>query len=268
MSFFLSKVVWLVTAPHAVMLLLSVLGVGLLWTKWRRLGRGLVTFAVGFTLLAAVVPLGRWVQFPLDNRFPPMAFNDLPPNVDGIVVLGGAVDQFVSRERGRPSLSGAAERMTEAVLLARHYPDAKLLFTGGSGVLARQDVKETEVARVFFTEFGIDERRLMLESDSRNTWENAVYSLDMARPGAAETWLLVTSSSHMPRSVGCFRKAGWEIVPYPVDFATGGFFDDSLTFNPNGLGNLAAGLHEWVGLAAYWVMGRTDALFPAPQITE
>jgi uncharacterized SAM-binding protein YcdF (DUF218 family) len=78
-------------------------------------------------------------------------------------------------------------------------------------------------------------------------------------------WLLVTSASHMPRAVGLFRKAGWPVVPWPVAYKTGHSPKVQLTreFGDKFM-HFDWAAHEWVGLVSYWLMGRTDALFPGP----
>ncbi len=87
----------------------------------------------------------------------------------------------------------------------------------------------------------------------------------LIRPGPDETWVLITSAMHMPRSVGVLRKAGWKVLPYPVDFKTDGT-GESRYFSGfgAGLGGLSTALKEWLALFAYRVLGRTDSLFPAP----
>ena len=129
----------------------------------------------------------------------------------------------------------------------------------------RQDLKETLVARRFFKEIGFDPGRVVYEDQSRNTYENAVMTYDLVRPDPGEMWALITSAMHMPRSVGVFRKAGWMVLPYPVDFKTEGtgqfkYFQGLA----NGLGTFGAALKEWIGLIGYRVLGRTNSLFPAP----
>jgi uncharacterized SAM-binding protein YcdF (DUF218 family) len=90
-------------------------------------------------------------------------------------------------------------------------------------------------------------------------------SMRAMAPAPGEVWLLVTSAWHMPRSVGVFRKQGWTVVPYPVDYATNGRYWRSKGIDLTGeLAGVALGLREWIGLVAYWLLGRTDALFPAP----
>ncbi|MGE4281427.1 MAG: YdcF family protein, partial [Magnetospirillum sp.] len=141
---------------------------------------------------------------------------------------------------------------------------AKLIFSGGSGSLTTQELKEAPVARRFMDELGFDTRRVVFEDQSRNTRENAVLSKQLMDPQPGETWVLVTSALHMPRSMGAFRAAGWSVMPYPVDYLTSGQ-ESGLAFNLGGaLSRLDVGLHEWLGLAYYRWRGWSDSLFPGP----
>jgi uncharacterized SAM-binding protein YcdF (DUF218 family) len=245
MDFVLSKLLWAILAPGNLLLLLLVAGLA-----WRRV----LYVVVPLLVVLAVFPVGAWLAMPLENRYP----SPMPPpeQVDGIVVLGGAIDGPLSAARGQPVLSEAAERLTAAVALARRYPGARIVFSGGEGALLPQGHAEADAAVAFFAEAGVPRRRLAIENRARNTWENAVYSQALAQPKPGETWLLVTSAWHMPRALGCFRKLGWDVLPWPVDYRTGperivlGF----------ALGEQLAALNlvtkEWAGLAAYWAMGR------------
>ena len=239
------------------------LGVWLLWTRWRRAGRWLVSLAVLAGLAMATLPLGTRLYLPLENRFP--VAGDLPGRIDGIIALGGVVDQFVTMARGQVALSGTAERLTEFAALARRYPDAKLVFTGGSGDLVRQGVKEADVLRPFFGDLGLDADRILFENQARNTYENAVVTFGLVKPKPGERWILVTSAMHMPRSVGAFRKAGWNPIPYPVDFTTEWPFRFALGLRmTQGIESFSLALHEWMGLVIYRTLGRSGELYPGP----
>lgn len=257
-----SKIFWLLARPNTLALLLLGIGVGLL-VAGRRAGRWPALLGLAWYGGVLLTPLAAWLTLPLEDRFARPA---LPPQrVDGVIVLGGAVEQALTEARGLPALNGAAERMTEAVALARRYPEARILFTGGSARLAPGQPSEADIARRLFAMLGLEGERLLLEDRSRNTWENATESLALARPRPGETWLLVTSASHMPRSVGCFRRAGWTVVPWPVNYTTqpggAGWFDPPFSFR---LGQAEWAVREYVGMLAYRLLGRTDALFPAP----
>ena len=261
--FAISKIFWWIVEPSNVFLALFVAGIALLWTRWRNLGRRLLAVLAAVAVIIAVFPIGTWMIVPLENRFPQI--REIPDSVVGVITLGGAVNQFMTVARDQTSLSGGVERLTEFVAIARRRPELRLVYTGGSGALARQDLKETLVARRLFSEIGFDPARVLYEDQSRNTHENAVMTHALIRPGPDETWVLITSAMHMPRSVGVFRKAGWKVLPYPVDFKTDGTgrhrYFRGLS---SGFGKLGTAIKEWVGLIAYRVLGRTDSLFPAP----
>lgn len=260
--FVLSKLFWLAMRPGTFALLLALAGLAAVW-RGRRWGRWPILLGLGFYLSLLLLPLHIWVQMPLEDRFPRP--DPAPGRVDGIVVLGGAVEQDLTEARGIPALNGAAERMTEPVALMRRYPEARLVFTGGQGSLVHGGLTEADVARRLWADMGVPPGRMAFETAARNTHENAVLTRALAAPRPGETWLLITSASHMPRSMGVFRQAGWEVVPWPVNYRTGRglnvWYNASL---PTRLSEFEWGTREWIGMAAYWLMGRTDAIFPRP----
>ena len=263
MVFAASKIFWLIAAPGNLLLILLLLGVArLLLTRGRR-GTSPVSFVAIALLAIAVLPLAPWLGAPLENRFPPL--HAPPAHVDGIVLLGGAVSPRISKERGRPAIGGAGDRITATAALARLHPEARVLFTGGDGSLIPTGLSEAESTRDLLISLGVAPERILIEDKSRNTWENATLSYAAAQPKPGETWVLVTSAAHMPRAVGCFRRAGWTIVPDPVDYHSSPASQGSLHFDlAGGLSQFSLNMQEWVGLVAYYLLGRTDALFPAP----
>lgn len=264
MFFWLSKILWMLVDPGNLLLLALASGTGLLWTRWSRLGRRILFGAALAVGAVAVIPIGEWGWTILENRFPPPAA--LPDKVDGIVVLGGIVDPAQTRARGEEAIGGAMERLVAFARLAQRYPEANLVFTGGSGDPWNQEFKEAHAVGPLLTLLGVDPNRVLFEAESRNTYENAVFSRRLVQPEAGERWLLVTSAFHMPRAVGCFRRAGWKVIGYPTDFNTAGAQADfRLRFNvTGGFAGLSGLLHEGAGLLFYRLTGRTDAFFPAP----
>ena len=263
MFFALSKILWQVVKPESVILILVCLGALLSWTRWRRAGAWMVSIAAVCLLAFATLPLGKSLLLVLENRFPVVSV--LPSRVYGIIAVGGVVNQYVTLARGQVALGSPVERLTEFAALARRYPQARLVFTGGSGKLFQQEVKEADVLGPLLDLLGLDRDRVVLENKSRNTYENAVFTHRLMGPRPGENWVLITSAFHMPRTVGCFRKAGWTVIPYPVDFNFRGDEEFRLSLNlSGGLAKLQGGVHEWLGLAFYWLTGRTDAFFPGP----
>ena len=208
-----------------------------------------------------LLPLGAWLVKPLEDRFVHPAW---PDHVDGILVLGGGAVPGILAERGMPvSLPGSA-RLLAAAEAARHYPNAKLVFSGGSGELIRTKGTEADVARVILRQAGIDTHRVVFEDRSSNTFENIAFSRKLVSPRPGETWLLVTSAFHMPRAMAVARKAGWTMIAWPSDYLTGTHaagpsFPASFSANLNAL---ELGVHEWIGLAAYRLTGNTASWIP------
>lgn len=261
--FFIAKIVGFFATPSNLVMLIGLIGIGLLLTRRRRLGQGLVVASLLVLAVAGWSPLGNWLILTLEERFP--SWSDARGAPDGIVVLGGAISPDVAAARGQPALNESAERITAIAALARRYPEARIVFTGGIGRLFGS-ASEADFVLPMFESFGIARERVMLESRSRNTLENALLTKELAQPKPGERWLLVTSAYHMPRSVGVFRNAGFPVEAYPVDWRTRGRTD---VFAP--FGTLAAGLartdtalHEWAGVVAYWLTGRTSELLPGP----
>ncbi len=262
MFFILSKLVWFAFSPVNLAILLAGLAALLAFTRFARFGRWLGVLALLALSLMAFSPLPRIVIRPLENRFPQQDAAKGP--VAGIVVLGGAIGVA----RGDVVLTSAAARMTKAVELARLHPEAKIVFAGGAGNLV-SPVTETEAdgARLLFEGLGLPAERLVLEDRSRNTHENAVFTRRLVEPKPGERWLLVTSAWHMPRAMGVFRKAGFPVEAFPVDYWSENEPADFIRpygRAPRGLNIADDGLKEWVGLLAYWLAGYTDGLFPGP----
>ena len=179
----------------------------------------------------------------------------------------GAEDARIWVERGAHALNEAGERFTEALGLARRYPKAKVVFTGGAIEIIGSPKIGADAARAIFRDLGLVQgEQLLLEPKARDTWENAVLTKALVQPKPGERWLLVTSAWHMPRAVGVFRTAGFAVEPWPVDYRTGGPSDALRPFEApaDGLKRLDTAMREWIGLISYRASGRTDALFPGP----
>jgi len=261
MFFIASKALWFFAAPSALLMLGALIGAMFASRRGARLA---VIGCLVALLAIGAAPLGALLIGPLENRFPsPRA--DLPAPY-GIVALGGAIDDDISRARGQTTFDEGAERLTETAILARRYPSARIVYSGGSNSLAGRPSSEAEEARNLLAAMGVDAQRITLETRSRNTDENARFTAAIVHPQPDQNWLIVTSAYHMPRAMGLFRKAGFNAIADPVDYRTMGRPAD---WRPNA--NLPHGLvlfdlavHEWIGLVAYRLSGRIDAFFPGP----
>lgn len=264
MFFFLSKIAGFFAHPSNIVAVLIVAGSILLATRFRRAGVRIVVTGIVAMLLLGYSPLPNILLLPLSERFPAWQDNSRPP--DGIVVLGGAIDADSTVTRGSLEVDSSAERVFAMLRLARKYPSARIVFSGGSGSIVQGRELEAPIAGALLAEFGIAPDRVVLEAKSRTTWENAVFTRDLVQPKANERWILVTSAFHMPRSVGAFRRAGFDVEAYPVDWRSGGWRDAGSYFDrlSAGLARADVAVHEWIGLFAYWLTDRSSALFPKP----
>ena len=260
-TFYLAKAAAAFLAPGSILVCLLILATFLLAVGRRRAGSVVVMLVTALVVLTAVTPLPAWLLWTLEQRIP--GPDPMPDRADGIIVLGGTVDPVSSRDHGTVSLNDAAERLTAFVTLARRYPDARLVFTGGTGAVLDTGPREADYARQLLADLGFEADRVLWERDSRSTIDNARRVADLVAPGPEETWLLVTSAAHMPRSFGVFRAAGWPVVPVPTDYRV----TRGDRWRPAGLLeglSLARGVaYEVAALAAYRLAGHTDAAFPA-----
>src|SRR6516164_5351915 len=226
MFFPLSKILGFFAIPSNLVVSIGILGLLLLPTRFARAGRALAFASLIVLAILGLSPAGNALIIPLEERFPRWDTTRGAP--DGIIVLGGAIS---------PDISAAYDEGAEAAFALR-----------------------------MLESFGIPPARITLEDRSRNTVENAVLSEAIAQPKPGERWLLVTSAHHLPRAVGVFRKAGFPVEAYPVDWRTRGADDALRPFASvgDGLRRSDTAVREWVGLAVYWLTGRSSELFPGP----
>ncbi len=262
MTFLFGKAVWALLQPGNLLLLCLLAGFALLLFSRGRRGKALIGLAALGFLALAVAPVGPAMLLALEERFPRPA--QLPEKIDGILVLGGAVDPRLSLAYGETVFNSSVARVLAGVALARRHPEAKLALIGGEGEFFPVGNPEARASLPFVLDEGIARSRVILEERSRSTHENAVFAQDLIHPRPGERWVLVTSAFHMPRAVASFRAAGWAVIPYPVDFK----IDPATGLRPgfnllDGLSAATVAGKEWVGLLAYRLLGWTRELLPA-----
>jgi uncharacterized SAM-binding protein YcdF (DUF218 family) len=264
MFFYLSKIFWLLVQPINLVGILLVLAFAAHLFGWRRFAFFTVAKALIVLVLAAWTSLGALLLHPLEDRF--TRPDPAPEQIAGIIVLGGGFEGSVNLARGGYELNASGDRFVEAAVLARRYPQARVVVTGGTGTLVLEGEGDGDTAPRLLTALGVAPERLVLENRSRDTYENAVFTRELVQPKSGEIWLLVTSAFHMPRSMALFRKAGFDVVPWPTDYKTAGNETPGLAQDNvhDSLQNTAIAIREWIGLFAYWMTGRIDTVFPAP----
>ncbi len=264
--FWISKIAWLLLAPSNLLVIGTIVGVVLWRTKLaERWGRRIATAAGAVLLAVVILPVGNWLIRPLEQRFEP--YVECPGReLAGILLLGGGQASITVDGRIEEELNEGADRMRYAAKLARRYPRLPVVIAGGQ-VYPREGARaEADGMADILIEQGVYPTRLRLESGSRTTAENAANAAGLAsEPGK---WLLVTSAFHMPRSMGTFRKAGVDVIAAPADWRV----DDrsvSIQFTAaDRLERLDLAAREYLGLAGYWIMGRSTGIFPGPRVDD
>lgn len=265
MFFPASKVIYFLITPSNLFIFTVLAGLLLsATTRLRRTGTGLATLGALGLALGGLAPLSEALLLPLEQRFAPFPAD--APAPAGIIVLGGAVEAGLSEARDQVVVNDAGERPIYLADLARRFPGARLVFSGGSSFIGG-GVAEADVISRQADVIGVPRTRLILENRSRNTYENAAFTAALVQPKPGERWLLVTSAWHMPRAIGCFRQAGFAVDAFPVDYRTRGWSDLTRVngFASDGLLQLDLAVKEWVGLAAYRWSGYTPDWLPGPE---
>ena len=264
MFYYVSKIFWFFAVPSNL-LTLAILAGAAMWAAGRaKTGRVLVFGGAAAILLFGLTPASLLLLQPLETRFPQYKDDGVP--VDGVIVLGGSFETAPTVYHGQMALNDAGERILAIATVARRFPNARIVYSGGGSGFATVTTSEATLLERTAQDMGVEPGRIVYERESLDTYENAILSKAIVKPRPGERWLVVTSAFHIPRSVGVFRKAGWPVIAYPVDFRSAGPNDSSRYFASvsQGLNRTDVAIREYIGLAGYWATGRTDALFPAP----
>jgi len=243
MIYYVSKVFWLLAAPTNALVLIS--AIAAFWAVLRRsnCATWLAAAVACGLVIGTFTPIGVALIVPLEYRFAISPPDSQAPPV-GIILLGG----------------GGIGGIDAVSTLSKDYPKARLIFTGFDATRSR----DKNMLKIFAL-LGGDPARVYMEPRPRTTSEDAFYAAAVLKPKFNERWLLVTSALHMPRAVGCFRTAGFQVEPYPVEFGTVRAHPfTGFTPGSRALIHLDTAAKEWIGLVVYRLMGKTDALFPGP----
>ncbi len=248
--------------PSNFIAILGFLGVAALVLRWRRTALWLLCTSSLLLCIAGWSPVGPTMLGTLEDRF---RVPELPAAVTGIVMLGGAEEAHITESRNSIALNNNAERIFQTAVLARRFPQARILLSGGGGhLVVGETLTEAEIAKRVLVDLGIPPERIETERQSHTTFENAVRSKAMALPKPSDTWILVTSAYNMPRAVASFNAIDFPTIPYPVDYRTRtSQFQLPFTTIADGLDVTDNAAHEWLGLAAYLLDGKTQTFLPA-----
>ena len=266
--FFTSKAVQFLIEPLNWLIIFIALSVFFLILRKPHLCKRFLLLALADLLLVGWLPTSEVFLRTLEDSAPKVQLAQMPEaDFGGIIILGGAIEGGeIALDRGEVSIYSSAERVTKSFELIRKYPDLPFIFSGFSGRLSPVGMSEADAFRQLVAEQGLPDKNAHYENQSRNTYENVVLMkpmiLELAAKSAKEAaappkpWLLITSASHMYRSVKIFQKQGIAVIPVPVDYQTGNRLHWSRFDLEDGVQNWNKLMHELIGLLAYWITGK------------
>ena len=260
MSFFLSKIIWLILNPFNIFIFFTILTIITYFFSLKKISISIFLLNTLFLCIISFFPIGKYLTYQIEKEY--HYNNKIPKKIDGILILGGATNPSISKEFNQINVNGSAERLIESVNLIKKYKKVKVIFSGGSGTINRPDLDHSQIAKLFYKQSGLDTNKIIFENKSRNTFENIIFSMKIINPKKDENWILITSASHMKRAYLIGKKYNWDFIPYAVDFQVSKKF----RFVPNlhllsNLNSFQKASHEWIGLISYYLMNRTDKIF-------
>ena len=261
MFYLLGKITWLLVTPSNALILLGLTGVALLRSRherWQRRGRVLLVTTISALAIFGLTPLSPFALSVLEQRFSPLAASS---QIDGIILLGGGLNHCGESECP-DELNDSGQRLITAAELARRYPDATVIVSGGP--MESDGSSEASVSAAMLQTMGVSAERIQIEDRSLSTAENARLTAALIGSSRTEHWALVTSAFHMPRAIGAFRKAGVNVIAAPCNYRTYGRPGFLAIRASDALAITDIVAKEYLGLVAYYVSGRTSAILPRP----
>ncbi len=249
-----SKTLQYLLDPVLYLFFLALLGVVLI--KMNRVFRiccGVLLFCL-YLLSTKLVSNKLWQS--LEHLVPAVALEE---HYDAAIVLGGIMDRDYHNHRSM-MFADSVERILEPIKL---YHDKKINFivlSSGVPVEALPEDKESEKLKKFAIGWGVPAERIITDTQSHNTYQNALESKLIIEKMGFKKILLVTSAFHMKRGLGCFEKLGLSLTPYPVDYSCDdvGFRLTNLIPESQNLNMSARAIHERIGLVMYRIVGYTN----------
>ncbi len=259
MSFYIAKFFWLILNPFNILIILNTFCVLCFFFNLKKIKTLSMLMLVFFFILSCVLPTGKFLLYLLEKNYHKFSEISNLENIDGILILGGSTNPILSSQYNQIIFKDSAERLFESQRIIKKFPNAKVIYSGGSGKIFNNNYKETDDARNFFNINNININQIIFEDTSRNTYENILYSHKLAKALSSEKWLLITSAFHLKRSTYVAKKIGWNLKPYPTDFKVSKKFN--FNFSINFFSNLSSfhlASHEWIGIYYYYFTNKLD----------
>ena len=253
---FLSKLLPVFVYPLGFAILLLALSLLLSFTRFRRTARLALVAAMAVLWIASMPAFANWLYSGLEARHPPVPIETLAKS-DVAIVLGGAVGQPLP-PRTAPDVGEPADRILHAARIFHAGKIGHILVTGGNIPWQTAVAPEAELIADLLVELGVPRGAIVVETQSRNTYENAVNSAEIIEDRGWQNVILITSGAHMPRALAVFSKAGIEAIPASTDIRVRfPLYDSPLDFLPDAeaLKRTSDAIREWIGIAVYRLRG-------------
>jgi uncharacterized SAM-binding protein YcdF (DUF218 family) len=211
----------------------------------------ILSIGAGILLVLSLPVTSNFLLRPLEYRYPPIAADT--GGIGAVVVLGAGVRSNAPDESGSTALSQPAiARVTYGYRVARRL-DVPIVVSGGTTWRSHTERTEAETARDFLVALGEPVDRVLMESRSRTTRENAQRTAELLGGRGVTRVALVTSAWHMPRAMKSFARAGMECVPAPTDYLSGNGPLAASDFLPSydALRDTFVAFREYFGLVLY-----------------
>jgi uncharacterized SAM-binding protein YcdF (DUF218 family) len=248
----------LLIRPFTALLLSLIVATLLLWRTPHSGRRRLIALSILIGLLSLICwpPVGYLAMASLEWSYPPR--DDAPGSRDTIVVLSGSLRVY-DREGHRYQLeSDTAFRCLYARELYLRAGHCRMVVSGGKVEAGRPGPALAVAMREFLVQTGVRPEDILIEDQSTTTFENALECHKCLEPLGVHRVCLVTEAFHMRRAERCFRKQGFEVIPCACNHHATYFHWSSEDFLPDAdaSGGVWLAVHEWLGLAWYWLNGR------------
>jgi uncharacterized SAM-binding protein YcdF (DUF218 family) len=193
-------------------------------------------------------------------EYPALSMDNMKDTFDVGIVLGGFSDFGVYPISDRLNFNEGTNRFQDAYLLYKKGIIKKILITSGGGYLLGDKINESDISKKFLLQYGVPETDILIENQSNNTRENAVFTNTfLEKNGLAQSkLLLITSAMHMRRSIGCFKKVGLNFTPFPAHFFANRLqwnMESTILPDNRAFHRWEKFLKEWVGCVVYWLQG-------------
>jgi uncharacterized SAM-binding protein YcdF (DUF218 family) len=252
----LTKGLPLLVYPLGAAIFVGAIALALSFTNRGRIGQLLLGLALVALWIAATPVFANWLTWRLESQFPPVSVETLPQS-DVVIVLGGILGQPLP-PRVAADLGDPADRIMHALRIYRTNKAPLIVISAGNQPWQAAVAPEAELIADLLVELGVPRSALLLETESRNTRENAVNTAAIFKAHGWRTGLLVTSGAHMPRALAAFRKVGLGVVPAATDIHAGppelvSLLD--LLPDAGALAQTTSAIKEMIGLCIYRLRG-------------